>query len=177
MIIRENIEKQITEYPIFEYAFFDPTELNFHKAVRSICKSECPQYGKSWSCPPGVGTLEECKTRCTGYDNAFIFSTISEVTDILNMDEMLATRGEHIEIVEQIKNNVFCGNENALILTAESCAICETCTYPDAVCRHLDKMYPCIESQTISVTDICEKHNLSFLNGYNVVTWFGMILF
>jgi len=177
MIIRENIEKKITEYPIFEYAFFNPAELNFHKAVRTICKSECPQYGKSWSCPPGVGTLEECKVRCSSYDNAFIFSTIAEVSDILNMDEMLSTRGEHIEIVEQIKENVFSENGEILVLTAESCAICDTCTYPDEACRHLDRMYPCIESQTISVTDICEKHNLSFLNGYNVVTWFGMILF
>jgi len=40
------------EYPIFEYAFFDQSELNLHKAVRSIFKSECLQYGKSWSCPP-----------------------------------------------------------------------------------------------------------------------------
>ncbi|KNZ41871.1 DUF2284 domain-containing protein [Acetobacterium bakii] len=174
---RENIEKKIMEYPIFEYAFFDPSELNFHPAVRSICKSECPQYGKSWSCPPGVGTLEECKTRCTAYDHAFIFSTISEVTDILNMDEMLLTRGEHIEIVNQIKENVFSGNKDILILTAESCAICDTCTYPAAACRHLDKMYPCVESHTISVTDICEKQNMSFLNGNNVITWFGMIFF
>lgn len=177
MTTRENIEKKIMEYPIFEYAFFDPAELNFHQAVRSICKSECPQYGKSWSCPPGVGTLEECKVRCTGYDHAFIFSTISEVSDIFNMDEMLSTRGEHIEIVNQIKVNVFSGNEDILILTAESCDICDTCTFPDGACEHLDRMYPCIESHTISVTEICEKHNLSFLNGYNVITWFAMILF
>lgn len=177
MLVRENIEKKITAYPIFEYAFFDPAELNFHQAVRTICKSECPQYGKSWSCPPAVGTLEECKDRCTRYANAFIFSTISEVRDILNMDEMLSTRGEHSQIVEEIKENVFGGNQDALILTAESCAICDKCTYPDETCRHLDRMHPCVESHAISVTDICEKHNLSFLNGHNVVTWFGMILF
>ncbi|WP_207724245.1 DUF2284 domain-containing protein [Acetobacterium tundrae] len=177
MITKEEIEKKITEYPIFEYAFFDPAELNFHQAVRTICKNECPQYGKSWSCPPAVGTLDECKGRCTSYDHAFIFSTISEVSDILNMDEMLSTREEHIQIVNQIKKNVFSENDDILILTAESCAICDKCAYPDEACRHLDKMYPCIESQTISVTDICEKHNLSFFNGYNVVTWFGMILF
>lgn len=174
---RENIEKKIAEFPIFEYAFLDSAELNFHPAVRSICKSECPQYGKSWSCPPAVGTLEECQKRCTSYQNAFIFSTISEVSDILNMDEMLATRGEHMAIVEEIKENVFGDFDDILILSAESCALCDQCAYPDGPCRHRDKMYPCVESHTISVTEICEKKNLSFLNGYNVITWFCIIFF
>jgi len=177
MITKEEIEKKITEYPIFEYAFFDASELNFCDAVRTICKNECPQYGKSWSCPPGVGTLEECKARCTNYDNAFIFSTISEVSDIENMEEMLATRREHIQIVDQIKENVFGENEDILILTAESCALCDECTFPDKACRHLDRMYPCIESYTINVIEICEKYRLSFFNGSNVVTWFGLILY
>lgn len=174
---RENIEKKITEYPILEYAFLDPAEINFYPAVRTICELECPQYGQSWSCPPAVGTVAECQGRCQGYNHALIFSTISEVNDILNMDEMLATRGEHMEIVEAIRTDVFGNHPDKLILTAESCAICEECAYPEAACKHQDKMYPCVESHAISVTDICEKHNLSFLNGYNVVTWFGMVFF
>lgn len=177
MITREEIEEKIKAYPIFEYAFFDPKELNFYQAVRTICKLECPQYGKSWSCPPAVGTLEECQEHCLTYDNAFIFSTISEVSDILNMDETLSTRQEHIEIVEAIKENVFDPQDDILILTAESCTLCEKCTYPEEACKHSDKMYPCIESYTISVTDICEKNDMSFLNGYNVITWFALILF
>ncbi len=177
MITKEYIEKKITEYPILEYAFFDTSELNFYPNVRTICKSECPQYGKSWSCPPGVGTLEECKARCTKYKNAFIFSTISEVSDISNMDEVLSTLTEHIQIVNEIKNNAFSKEEDILILTAESCAICDQCSYPDEPCTHSEKMYPCIESHTIIVTEICENHNLSFFNGYNIVTWFCLILY
>ncbi|MPW25228.1 DUF2284 domain-containing protein [Alkalibaculum sp. M08DMB] len=174
---KEVIEKNITKYPIFEYAFFDTSELGFYPNIRTICKSECPQYGKSWSCPPAVGTLEECKARCARYENAFIFSTISEVSDILNMDEMLSTRKEHIQIVNEIKKNVFEKEQNILILTAESCALCDNCTYPSQPCRHTERMYPCIESHTIIVTEICENHNLSFLNGYNTITWFCLILY
>ncbi|WP_152802514.1 DUF2284 domain-containing protein [Alkalibaculum sporogenes] len=177
MITKEVIEKNITKYPIFEYAFFDTSELGFYPNIRTICKSECPQYGKSWSCPPAVGTLEECKARCARYENAFIFSTISEVSDILNMDEMLSTRKEHIQIVNEIKKNVFEKEQNILILTAESCALCDNCTYPSQPCRHTERMYPCIESHTIIVTEICENHNLSFLNGYNTITWFCLILY
>lgn len=177
MISKDEIEKRIAEYPIFEYIFFEPSELNFYPNVRTICEKECPQYGKSWSCPPAVGTLEECKARCTNYKHAFIFSTLSEVGDIQNMDETLAARGEHIQIVNAIKKNVFAKEDDILILTAESCAVCDTCAYPGEPCRHMDRMYPCIESQTIIVTEICEKYGLSFYNGYNVITWFCLILY
>lgn len=177
MITKEYIEEKITEYPILEYAFFDTSELNFYPNVRTICEKECPQYGKSWSCPPGVGTLEECKERCIKYKNAFIFSTISDVKDMFNMDEMLATRTEHIQIVNEIKKNIFNQEEDILILTAESCSICSKCSYPNGPCKQPEKMYPCIESQTIIVTEICENHKLSFFNGYNTVTWFCLILY
>ena len=50
------------------------------------------------------------------------------------------------------------------------------CAYPDAPCRHPDKMFPCVESQGILVTDLAEKHGLDFMNG-NIVVWFSLILF
>lgn len=177
MISRKEIEKKIAKYPIFEYAFFDTTEIKFYPNVRTICEIECPQYGKSWSCPPAVGTLEKCKERCTKYKNAFIFSTISEVKDILNMGETLSTRFEHIQIVDDIRKEVFVDGDDILILTAESCDICAECSYPNEKCRYPKKMYPCIESQGILVTEICEKQEMSFLNGYNTITWFCLILF
>ncbi|MBF7096787.1 DUF2284 domain-containing protein [Alkalibacter mobilis] len=177
MISREEIEKGIAKYPIFEYAFFNTDELNFYPNVRKICEAQCPQYGNSWSCPPAVGTLEECRQRCTNYKNAFIFSTISEVKDILNMEEMLGARHEHTDIVQAVHREVFGKDADVLVLTAESCEICDVCAYPDARCKYPEKMYPCIESQTILVTEICENHNMTFLNGHNVVTWFCLILY
>lgn len=176
MITIGEIERAITKYPIFEYAFFNTSELIFYPNVRTICEMECPQYGKSWSCPPAVGTIDECRERCTKYKNAFIFSTISEVKDITDMDESLSTRWEHIQIVDDIHKSIF-KNQDVLILTAESCAICDKCSYPNESCRHPERMYPCIESQTIMVTEICENNNMSFINGYNTITWFCLILY
>jgi len=61
-------------------------------------------------------------------------------------------------------------------LSTESCAICETCSYPDGPCRHPDLMYPCVESQGILVTEICEKYGMEFFNG-NIVTWVSLLLY
>lgn len=176
MLTQESIEEKLRQFPIFEYAFLNTDEINFYPNVRIICESECPRYGKSWSCPPAVGTLEECKARCTKYKRGLIFSTISEVKDPLDLEEALATRPEHLAIVNEIRETIF-ADENPLILTAESCDICEICTYPNAPCRHPELMYPCIESQSIIVTEICENHNLTFYSGHNTVTWFCLILY
>ena len=64
----------------------------------------------------------------------------------------------------------------ALQLSTESCAICEDCAYPAAPCRHPDKMFPCVESQGILVTELCEKYGMEFFNG-NIVTWVSLILY
>lgn len=174
---REKLEQQIAAYPVCEYAFIDPGDISFLENVRHICRTECPQYGRSWSCPPAVGTVEECRERCRQYTGGFIFTTIAEVTDIANMEETLATRMEHEEITRQIRDLFLKQCERLQVLSTESCAICETCAYPDAPCRFPDRMFPCIESYGILVTDIAEKYGISFLNGANVVTWFSLILY
>ena len=60
----DSIEEYITRYPIYQYAFLATQDIEFNDRVRTICKKECPRYGKSWSCPPAVGTVEHCMEVC-----------------------------------------------------------------------------------------------------------------
>ena len=55
----QSIEDYITQFPIYQYAFLSIDDIEFNDKVRTICKRECPRYGKSWSCPPAVGTKRE----------------------------------------------------------------------------------------------------------------------
>ncbi len=174
---QEKIEEGLTQFPVCEYAFINIADITFLDQVRYICKTECPQYGKSWSCPPAVGTVEECKKRCRQYTGGFMFTTIAEVNDIANMEETLATRMEHEKITRQVRDLFAEQTEAMQVLSTESCAICKKCAYPDAPCRHPEKMFPCIESYGILVTDLAEKYGISFMNGANVVTWFSLLLY
>lgn len=174
---QELLEQQIAEYPICEYAFIDPADIAFLDRVRYICETECSQYGHSWSCPPAVGTVEECRKRCARYNGGFLFTTIAEVSDIANMEETLATRMDHEEITREIRDLFLPQCKDLQVLSTESCAICKKCAYPDGPCRFPQKMFPCIESYGILVTDLAEKYGISFMNGSNVVTWFSLILY
>ena len=91
--LQEEIEQQLLELPIVQYAWLPAKELTFSENVRKICREECPRYGTSWACPPAVGTVTECQERCNAYPGAFVFTTIAEVADTANLEETLATRG------------------------------------------------------------------------------------
>lgn len=174
----EKMEALIASYPICQYGFLYTRELVFSDHVRQICQQECECYGTTWSCPPAVGSVDKCSRKCLNYRKALLFTTLAEVSDTALLKETLATRKDHEEVTRglllDIKNSMY---EDCMALSSESCHICEQCTYPDAPCRHPDKMFPCIESYGILVTESAEKCQIDFFYDSTTVTWFGMIFF
>ena len=133
-------------------------------------------YGKSWACPPAVGEVAQCRARCLHFRHALLICTVTEVGDIANIDETLATRAPHEAITRQVHALVREQASETMALSTEACAICEHCAYPDAPCRHPDRMFPCVESHGILVTDLAEREGIEFYGG-NLVTWFSLLLF
>ena len=75
---REKLEERLRELPIVQYEFFEARNLTFTQRVREVCRLECPMYGKSWACPPAVGTVEECRERCLEYPQGLLIVTMAE---------------------------------------------------------------------------------------------------
>ena len=92
---RKRLEEQLSALPIVQYEFFRTEDLVFTPRVRTVCQLECRRYGTSWACPPGVGSVESCRKRCAGYNRCLLIGTVTEVADICDIDETLATRPEH----------------------------------------------------------------------------------
>lgn len=176
MLNKEKLEQQLAELPIFQYGFMKSEELVFSERVRMICETECPRYNTTWACPPAVGSVDACKAKCLEYPELLMLSTATEVSDIANVEEGLATRSEHEKVTYDVAQLLKAQGCEVLVLSTESCAQCDHCAYPDAPCRKPDKMFPCVESHGILVTDLCEKYGMEFFNG-NIVTWFSLLLF
>ena len=113
---RELLEAQLSELPLYIYDFIDPKELEFSDRIRWICQNECAMYGKSWACPPGVGSVESCKAKCLSYKNCLLISSIVEVADIADMEETLATRPGHEALTEQVAQLLIDQGEKPYIL-------------------------------------------------------------
>ena len=101
---RELLEEKLSELPLYIYDIFSPTELEFNDRIRWICENECLMYGRSWACPPAVGTVAECKEKCLRYENCLLISTIVEVADIADIKETLDTRHDHEKLTNQVRD-------------------------------------------------------------------------
>ena len=174
---RELLEAQLSELPLYQYAFIRTEQLCFSDRIRWICEHECPMYSRTWACPPAVGSVEACRERLMAFDEALLIATITEVGDIANIEETLATRAPHEEITRQVLELVRRQAGETLALSTEACAVCENCAWPEAPCRHPEKMFPCVESHGIVVTDLAERTGIDFYAEGNLVTWFSLIFF
>jgi predicted metal-binding protein len=178
MLDKNLLEAQLAELPLYVYDFIDPSQLEFSDRVRWICEHECPMYGKSWACPPGVGTVEECRHRCGTYRNCLMISTITEVEDISNIQQTLDTRPAHEKLTNQVRDLMREQGVEPYILSTEACAICSRCAIEDGLpCRMPGRMHPCVESHGINILSLLDQQGLAFQYGENVVTWFSLLYY
>ena len=175
---RELLESQLAEFPLYAYFYIKPEELEFSSRIRWICENECPRYGKTWACPPGVGTVEECMKKCLSYQNCLVLGTITETEDISNMEETLATRPAHEKVTNQVRDLMREQGVEPYILSTEACDACERCAILDGMpCRLPGRMHPCLESHGINVIPVLENYGLEFQYGGNIVTWYSLLFF
>ena len=175
---RKLLEEKLSELPLYIYDFLDPKELEFSSRIRWICEHECPMYGRSWACPPGVGTVDHCQGKCLSYKNCLLISTIVEVRDITDIEETLATRPDHEAVTNEVRDIMRQLGADPYVLSTEACVLCERCAILDGEsCRFPDKMHPCVESHGINVVPILESRGLEFQFGANVVTWVSLLFY
>lgn len=178
MICREELEQQLAGLPLYSYHWISPESLEFSDRVRWVCEHECPMYGKTWACPPGVGTVEHCRAVCRRYVNCLMISTVAEISDIGNMEECLATRPGHETVTDQVRDILRGSGAEPYVLSTQACAICERCAYLDGKpCRFPEKMHPCLESHGINLIPTLEQVGLEYQFGGNVITWFSLLFY
>ena len=174
----EKFEEFISQYPIFEYRLLDTKDIGVEERVRTICRQECERYDSTWACPPAVGTLQECEKKIKSYPQAIFFSSVAEVSDIMNMEELLSTRRAHEDLTTEVGKYLNREGYETYILSTESCDICEKCAYKEGKpCRFPDRMHPCLESHGVVVNEIVERESMEYNLGGNTILWFSMVLF
>ena len=175
---RELLDARLSELPLYIYDHIDPKGLEFNSRIRWICEHECPMYGKTWACPPGVGTVEECSGKCKSYNSCLMIGTITETENIGDMEETLRTRPEHEAITNQVRQMFREQGTEPYILSTEACAVCDRCAILDGLpCRLPGRMHPCVESHGINLIPTLEENGLEFQYGGNIVTWYSLLFF
>lgn len=178
MIDKERLEAELSDLPLYAYFYADPQKLEFSDRIRWICQNECPMYGKSWACPPGVGEVASCKEKCLAYNNCLVIGTITETEDIADVEASLKTRPEHEKVTDQVRDLMRAQGCEPYILSTEACAECDRCAILDGEpCRMPERMHPCVESHGINLIPTLEENGLDFQYGGNIITWYSLLFF
>ncbi|NLO49123.1 MAG: DUF2284 domain-containing protein [Clostridiales bacterium] len=174
--INKIIEEFIYAYPVCEFACLTPGELNFSDKVRYICERECPNYGKSWACPPGIEPIGLCIEKCLAFDHVFLFTSIAEVSDCMNFDACLQARRSHEQMTRDIKKR-FEERFGTVLALSTGCTLCDKCAYPDNPCRHPSDRLSTIESHGILIMETASRLGIMLDCGNNMVTYLSLIFF
>lgn len=152
-------------------------EIEVRQDVRAACESNvCRNYGRTWACPPASGTLDECRARIRQYRSLLLYSCKYPLEDSFDYEGMMSAWRSFKALSDRVRETVSGEIAGCLFLSNEGCGRCEVCTYPDAPCRHPDKMQPSIEGWGLLVADLAKRAGMRYINGKNTVTYFGGIL-
>lgn len=170
-------ESKAGEMPIHEFAFLDPKTIPFLKEVRDMCEANrCGMYGRTWTCPPGVGELEVLRDKYQAYEHALLYSTRHELEDSFDFEGMGEGNKVHHKLDQNLMKKMNTAGFKYALLGAEGCHLCAKCTYPDDPCRNPELVHPSIEATGVSVVDLSRQVGIRYINGANTVTYFSMIL-
>lgn len=136
--------------------------------IRALCTPDkCGNYGSGWICPPGCGSIENCRATVTGYKNALLIQSLSENVDYSDGEKLLCITKEHNRRAVQLFEEMRKGEGDAYLLTTGGCDLCEKCTFPGEPCRVPDKNRGSLSAFGINVAKLCEKAGMeySFVNG------------
>ena len=57
--------------------------------VRDMCRNgNCGKYARNWSCPPGCGTLDQCRQQLLSYKIGILVQTVGEIEDSMDWEGM-----------------------------------------------------------------------------------------
>lgn len=152
----------------------NPETIELKEEVRQMCEA-CGRYGKCWSCPPGCGTLEECRQRVQLHKKGILVQTVGQLEDEFDGEAMMETQEQH-----KIHFRALCDklqDADVLKLGAGCCTICKECSYPDAPCRFPEKMVSSMESYGMVVAEVCKANNVPYYYGKNTIAYTSCILF
>ena len=177
MISYEQLSQLAADAGFTAWAPLDVSTLDLKTEVRDMCAvNTCGRYGKCWSCPPGCGTLEECKTQLTGFTGGILVQTVGDMEDSFDFEAMVETEERHKEYFHQMHALLREQGNEVLALGSGSCTICPKCTYPDAPCRFPDKAVASMEAFGLLVLEVCHANNLQYYYGPEKIAYTSCFL-
>lgn len=167
--------KKAEEIGFSHAAPLDSTTIKLRSEVRDMCAA-CHIYNTNWACPPGCGTLDECRERVGRYKSGLLVQVTAELEDAMDGETMMEAQEDHKEFFKEFRVYLQELYPNMLALGAGCCTVCKKCSYPDEPCRFPEKAISSMESYGMIITDVCQENDLPYYYGDCTITYTGCYL-
>ena len=125
--------------------------------VRDMCRNgNCGKYARNWSCPPGCGTLDQCRQQLLSYKTGILVQTVGEIEDSMDWEGMKDTEERHKKTFLETAEKLRRACPGFLPLGAGTCTLCGECTYPEKPCRQPERRISSMEAYGLSLIHISE---------------------
>ena len=152
-------------------------DLEAKDEVRAMCAAgRCNRYGKSWSCPPACGDIAYFQDLLAGMGTCYVVQTYGDVEDSFDIETMMELEDIHKKRVHKLNDLVSAAFPDALVLSAGSCTVCSSCTYPDAPCRFPNRQLVSMEAAGLVVTEVCIKAGIPYNHGQNTMSYTSCVV-
>jgi len=174
---------EIIAYAKEVIGFSEVGELNtkalvFMPEVRDMCAANrCKAYGRTWTCPPACGTLEEITEKAKQYQNGIIVQSVGQMEDDFDVETMMETEQTQKEKFYELVAYLRGQGIDILPMACGACTTCKKCSYPDEPCRFPDKAIPSMEAYGIFVSKLCSDSGMKYNHGKNTIAFISCVLF
>ena len=160
---------------------FDLSErpLPCDKMVRQYCANNaCGKYGTNWTCPPGVGDLDECIGKISKYSKVLVFRSQYKLKEWYDAERIEETIGQHQANVRRIRELIPKEIGDHFVLSGGGCVYCKECAYVrNERCIHPEISIPSLEAYGVDIFRFAKKNGIVYGSPEGELYYFGMILY
>ena len=159
---------------------FNPELLVPEERIRALCfENKCDNYGKNYTCPPYVGSLEEIRFKLRNYQHGLLLQYSKAIDVKGNKEGVIQTKKDFnkkvLQMEEALKER---GINPTWGMIGGNCGLCDTCkARTDEPCPYPDKARLSLEAIAIDVLALLDKFGLDNNFHEGRITWTGCILY
>lgn len=174
------IEKLIAEQGFDCTGVCPASQLTVREEVRAMCASDkCHVYDTRWACPPACGDIYDFQRQMHGFQHCMVVQTVAELEDEFDgeamMDAQELQKERLMELVERLDEAGL--SAQVMVLSAGTCTVCRTCTYPDAPCRFPNKRLVSMEAAGLVVSEVCTLAGIPYNHGPLTIAYSSCVLY
>ena len=149
---RRTVEEGVTQAKLIH-----PSSIVTAPWVRLKCRFGCPNYGKSYCCPPDTPKPEATRTIVDAYRRAILFR--------IEVPQTPETEGHYercLQMLTDLEGELFkAGYYKAFVILAGACQLCTKCAKLDGTpCHFLDRARPSMGACGIDVFQTASNNGL-----------------